>query len=181
MKNILEKLDSYQLLTNLLPGAFFGLTLRYLLGFDLPTNSMFEDLIIYYFMGLIINRVGSLIVVPLIKKIRFKKYRFIRNAPYPDYVKAMRKDSKIDTLSEANNCFRSLLTSVLLLPLVQLFIFLHEEWMWFTENWRWISIFLLITIFLFSYRKQTTFIRERVETVISKDSNSDSEIAEKQI
>ena len=111
MSSILEKLDSYQILTNLLPGAFFGMTLKIFFGLTLPTQNVGEDIVVYYFMGLIINRIGSLIVEPVLKK-----YRFIEYAPYHDFVKALKTDSKIDTLSEMNNYTRSLLTSVLLLP-----------------------------------------------------------------
>lgn len=164
MSGILEKLDSYQILTNLLPGTFFGFTLNFFLGLTLPTQNVGEDVIVYYFIGLIINRIGSLVVEPILKKLRFIKY-----ASYPDFVKAVKADSKIDTLSEMNNYTRSLLTSVLLLPVIRILQALSLKWMWFSLNWEWGSIALFIVLFLFAYRKQTNYVRKRVETVNSHE------------
>jgi len=112
MSSIISKLGSYQILTNLLPGAFFVLTLRFIFQIDIPNEGIFEVIIIYYFIGLVINRVGSLVVEPFLKKLHVKKHYFIKYAPYSNYVKAMRVDPKIDTLSEMNNYIRSLLAHV---------------------------------------------------------------------
>ncbi len=162
MNGILKKLDSYQILTNLLPGAFFGLTLKFFVGLTPPTQNIGEDIAVYYFMGLIINRVGSLVVEPILKKLRFIKY-----ASYPDFAKATKTDSKINTLSEMNNYTRSLLACILLLPIIQIL----KEWAlkcsWLTMNWKWVAIVLLFLLFLFAYRKQTDYVCKRVAAVNS--------------
>ncbi len=160
MSSILEKLGSYQILTNLLPGTFFGLILKFFFGLTLPTQNVGEDIVVYYFMGLIINRIGSLVVEPILKKLRFIKY-----APYPDFTKAGKADSKIDTLSEMNNFTRSLLTSALLLPVIRILQTLSLKWTWFSLHWEWGAITLLIVLLLFAYRKQTNYVRKRVEAV----------------
>ena len=98
MNNFIEKLGSYQIITNLLPGVFFGMALRLLLGIVVPMENIGEEIMVYYFMGLIINRISSLVVKPILKKCRF-----IQEVPYSDYAKAAKVDSKIDVLSEANN------------------------------------------------------------------------------
>jgi hypothetical protein len=90
MSGILEKLGSYQILTNLLPGAFFGLTLKLFFRLGLQTENISEDIVVYYFMGLIINRIGSLAVEPILKKLRFVKY-----VPYPEFLKALKADRKL--------------------------------------------------------------------------------------
>lgn len=159
MNSIVEKLGSYQILTNLFPGAFFGLGLKYLLDFRFPTESIVEELIIYYIMGLIISRIGSLILEPVLKKIRFLKF-----APYHDFVKATKIDAKIDILSETNNYMRSLLTSTLMLLAVGGLQKLAQICSWFIYNWKWVLLILILIIFLFSYRKQTNYVRKRVET-----------------
>ncbi|MDD4591236.1 MAG: hypothetical protein PHG06_12550 [Parabacteroides sp.] len=164
MSSILEKLDSYQILTNLLPGAFFGLTLKFFYEITLPTENIGEDIVAYYFMGLIINRTGSLVVEPVLKKLRFITY-----APYPDFTKAAKLDSKIDTLSEMNNYTRSLLTCVLLLPVMRILQVLSLKWAWFTSNWEWSAVALLVVLLLFSYRKQTNYVRKRIEAVDSHE------------
>ena len=70
MNNFIEKLGSYQIITNLLPGVFFGMALRLLLGITVPMGNMGEEIMVYYFMGLIINRISSLIVKPILKRCR---------------------------------------------------------------------------------------------------------------
>jgi len=160
MSGIIEKLGSYQILTNLLPGAFFGLALTFIYGFTLPSRNVGEDIVVYYFLGLINNRISSLIVEPVLKKLGFIKY-----ATYPEFVKAAKADSKIDTLSEVNNYTRSLLTCVLLLPVMRILYELSLKWTWFSLNWDWGAIALLIVLFLFAYRKQTDYVCKRVEAV----------------
>lgn len=110
MSDFIEKLGSYQIMTNLLPGVFFGTGLKLLLGITLPIQNTGEEIIVYYFMGLIINRISSLIVKPILNKCIF-----IKEASYSDYFKAAKIDPKIDVLSETNNHFRAILTSSLLL------------------------------------------------------------------
>lgn len=164
MSSIIEKLGSYQILTNLLPGAFFGLALKFFFELTLPTENIGEDIVVYYFMGLIINRIGSLAVEPVLKKLRF-----IRYAPYPDFVKAARADSKIDTLSEMNNYIRSLLTCALLLPVMRILHLLSLKWTWFSMSWKGGAIALLVLLFLFAYRKQIDYVRKRVEVANSQE------------
>ena len=159
MNSIVEKLGSYQILTNLFPGAFFGLSLRFFFNLAFPTKNIGEDLIVYYFMGLIISRVGSLVVEPLLKKVCFLKF-----APYGDFVAASKIDTKIDTLSEINNYMRSLLTCSLLFPIVGGLQQLARVCSCFSFVWKWGLLIIIFMIFLFSYKKQTNYVRKRVET-----------------
>lgn len=159
MSNVIEKLNSYQIMTNLLPGALFGIALRFFLNLPLPTQNVGEEIVVYYFIGLIINRIGSLIVKPFLKRIHF-----IKEEPYSDYIEATKIDAKIDTLSETNNHFRSILTCFLLLPIVWTLkvLILNKEW--FSQNWKGFLILFLIVLFLFAFRSQTNYIRNRVKT-----------------
>lgn len=166
MSSIFEKLGSYQILTNLLPGAFFAFTLKLLFGLDLPTENYGEEIVLYYFIGLIVNRIGSIILEPLLIKIKFVNY-----SPYSDFVNASTRDPKIDTLSEMNNYTRSLLTCTLLLPTVWILHMLVQRWTWFSANWMWCAMLLLVALFLFSYRKQTDYVRKRVEAVNAQRQN----------
>ena len=51
MSSIIEKLDSYQIMTNLLPGAFFGIALDLLLGMAIPFQGVVEEIVVYYFVS----------------------------------------------------------------------------------------------------------------------------------
>ncbi len=96
-----------------------------------------------------------------------RRVGFTKYAPYPDFANAAKTDSKIDTLSETNNCTRSLLTCVLLFPVIWVLHVMSLKWIWFSTNWKWGAIVFLVVLFLFSYRKQTDYIRNRVEAVNS--------------
>jgi Na+/melibiose symporter-like transporter len=114
-------------------------------------------------MGLIINLIGSLAVEPILKKFCFIKYM-----PYPVFAKAAKADSKIDTLSEMNNITRTLLSCILLLPVMQMLQVFSIKWTWFSLKWGWGAIAFLFMLFLFAYRKQTDYVRKRVEAVNSQ-------------
>ena len=98
-----------------------------------------------------------------------KKCKFIVEAPYPEYVKAVKKDSKIDILSETNNYFRTLLAGAILLFTIYLCMNLETIWGWLISNWRWIALACSIILFLFAFRNQTDYVRKRVEAVNSQD------------
>lgn len=46
MSNFIEKLGSYQIVTNLLPGVFFGMALKLLLGITIPLENIGEEIIV---------------------------------------------------------------------------------------------------------------------------------------
>ena len=94
-----------------------------------------------------------------------KKINFIKFAPYNEFVKALKKDSKIDILSELNNFLRSLLTCVTLLPLIKFGQELSVKCPCLSEFYVWIIIIVIFLLFLFSYRKQTNYVRKRVDVV----------------
>lgn len=160
MSNYIEKLGTYQIITNLLPGVFFGISLKLLLGITITTENIGEEIIVYYFIGFVINRISSLIVQPILKKCKL-----IYEVPYLDYFKAVKIDSKIDVLSETNNYFRALLTSSLLLIVISVARISIWKINWFYSNWKWLSMIFLVILFLFAYKKQTKLICKRVKIV----------------
>lgn len=160
MGNVIEKLGSYQIMTNLLPGAFFGIAAKSLFGMPLPAANIAEEILIFYFAGLIINRIGSLVIRPILKKVKI-----IQEAPYADYMKAAKADMKLDVLSETNNYFRSVLTCFLLLPVVGIMRVLVMDVGWIGKNWKGCAVIFLAVLFLFSYKKQTDIVRKRVEGI----------------
>ena len=64
IESLLEKLSSYNLLNNLLPGAIFCYLLKTIVNIDI-SNNIVEDLFVYYFIGMIISRIGSIIIEPI--------------------------------------------------------------------------------------------------------------------
>jgi len=158
MGDIADKLDSYQILSNLLPGAFFVTMVKLFYGIDLTGWNVGEIIITYYFVGFIISRLGSLILEPFLKKVKWVEF-----APYSDFLAAEKADNKVTILSETNNYIRSLLTATVLLPAFWLLLILKENNIWFATHWKEIFWVGAILLFSFSYRKQTSFVRKRVQ------------------
>ncbi|MFG6394709.1 MAG: hypothetical protein K1W24_11120 [Lachnospiraceae bacterium] len=157
MEKLIEKLDSYSILNNLLPGAVFAYLFEYIFEVDIVRDGIVENLFIYYFIGMIVSRIGSLAVEPLCKKIKWVKY-----ADYSSYIKASRKDDKIDVLSEVNNSFRTIFSLCLILITTKIYM-LIVAWLEIPQKYNKLIVLTVITlIFAVSYRKQTKYVVDRV-------------------
>ena len=75
MEVLLEKISSYNILNNLIPGAIFTFAFKFLYVINMDDYSVIEKLILYYFIGMILSRIGSLIIEPL-----FIKLKIVSNA-----------------------------------------------------------------------------------------------------
>ena len=62
MESLLEKISSYNILNNLIPGAVFVFLGKLLDIISLPLDGIVESIFIYYFCGMIISRIGSLVI-----------------------------------------------------------------------------------------------------------------------
>ncbi len=158
MKELLDKLSSYNIFNYLLPGVLFTVILKSLTQYDFTQENIIIGAFVYYFIGLIVSRIGSLVIEPILRKTRF-----LRFSKYSDFISTSKKDDKIEVLSEVNNMYRTICSLLLLILILKLF-----EWgctkMDFLKNYdNHILIVLLLGIFLFSYRKQTDYVRKRVE------------------
>lgn len=157
MQDFLDKVTSYNLFNNLLPGVIFLTFINELLHIDLFGDNLAKAFFISYFAGLIIGRVGSLIIEPILKKIGFIKF-----GSYESFVEASKKDPKIEILSEANNIYRVIIATFVLILVAIGYEKLANECVWFYEHRLIIFSIAVLLLFLFSYRKQTAYINKRV-------------------
>ena len=143
----------------------FGLTFLNI-GATIPfiQKDLVVGAFVYYFLGLIISRIGSILVEPALKKAGFVEF-----ASYQDYVSASKKDELIPTLSEANNMYRTFVSLFLCLLLLKGYEFMASEFPFLREWEIDILVTSLFVLFLFSYRKQTSYISKRVQNNLSKD------------
>jgi hypothetical protein len=160
--NIVDKLSSYNLFNYLLPGVLFVVIAAALTKYNFIQSNIVLGLFVYYFVGLLISRFGSLVLEPILKRIRF-----VRFAHYNDFVTASKKDDQITLLSEVNNMYRTLTSLIICLALLWLYEALDERFR-FNHN---CSILaggaVLLGLFLFSYRKQTHYIRQRISRALN--------------
>ena len=164
MKDLLEKLSSYNIFNYLLPGIIFVVIAEKLTSFSLVQNDIIIGVFLYYFIGLVISRIGSLFIEPILKKIKF-----ITFAPYSEFVTASKKDVKLDTLSEVNNMYRTFCSLFLVLLIIKCYDFISKK---YPVIFEWNSVVIaigLLLLFLFSYRKQTQYIKKRVNALTEKE------------
>lgn len=158
MKDLIERISSYNLFNYLFPGVVFVVFLKEITKYNFYQTDILIGVVVYYIIGLIISRVGSLIIEPTLKRISFLKF-----ADYNDFIKASETDPKIETLSEANNMYRTFCSMLLLLLLFKVYETITTILKLSTEWDTYILIVLLLLTFLFSYKKQTNYITRRVE------------------
>lgn len=158
MKDFLSKLSSYNLFNYLLPGIIFVVLAKVLCDYSFVQQDLVLALFLYYFIGLIISRFGSLFIEPILKRTSF-----LRFAEYKDFVAASKKDEKIELLSEVNNTYRTLCSLFVLLGLLKLYGIIENKYTALKDWNSVILILLLLLMFLFSYRKQTNYITKRIQ------------------
>lgn len=161
ISTFLGRISNYNLLNNLIPGAILCVVLKYLVGYDLFVENVLEQVIIFYFAGMVNSRVGSIIVEWLLKKACVVKFR-----SHDAYITAEEKDQKISSLSEINNMYRSIISVSFLALLLKLYKTIFENNCEFGLATEWLLLVALLFLFVFSYRKQTNYIIGRIDHIV---------------
>ena len=164
MKELIEKISSYNLFNYLLPGILFVVVANSITSYSFIQEDIVIGFFIYYFIGLVISRFGSLVIEPVLKKISFLKFAYYKN-----FVSASKKDLKINIFSKENNMYRTFCPMFVLLILLKLYHLINLKF----PILEWYSVYflivLLLLIFLFAYRNQTQYIAKRIKIVLNKD------------
>lgn len=163
IEKIFERLSNYEYINNIIPGAIYVVLTEKLTLFKIQTDNIWLDLIVFYFVGVVIGRVGALIIEKILKW--RKKLNLVL---YSEYVEAERKDKFVRELSIINNMYRTYTSLALCLLLTVGF-----SYIWILINgYKWSKpvlivlwcIFLML-LFAKSYIKQTDYVANRVKTI----------------
>jgi hypothetical protein len=155
--SLLEKISSYNLFNYLFTGAVFLIGVDRIAGTECAGWSLIAFVLVAYFMGMVLSRIGSLMVEPIFKRTGFVKY-----TAYADFVKAEKTDAKIAPLLEMNNIYRTLIALFIVLGAVKVVVALTNKYPNLTPYIEWSWPFALALLFAIAYRKQTKFIFDRV-------------------
>lgn len=159
MKEILEKLSTYNIFNYLLPGVIFVIISKEYIGYNFTQNDVLLAGFLYYFIGMLISRFGSVILEPILKKISFVKFE-----DYKNFVSASKKDNKVELLSEVNNSYRTICSMCFLLILVNLYSKYFDDMNKSNQASFYIVILIILVMFLLAYRKQTNYVVKRVQS-----------------
>lgn len=158
MKELLDKISSYNVFNYLFPGILFAVISNEFTAYSFLQDNLIIGAFVYYFIGLVISRFGSLVIEPLLRKLSFLKF-----ANYKDFVSASKKDAKIEVLLEINNMYRTLISMFVLIFLLKLYELIESSAPILKDWSTYILLALLLVMCLFSYRKQTNYITKRIK------------------
>lgn len=154
MGEILQKLSSYNIFNYLLPGIVFVVLLKWCANIDLIVDEVVLGMFLYYFVGLVISRIGSILIEPLLRCTKIIEF-----SDYSRFVRASKLDNKIELLSEVNNTYRTIISMIIVLAVVLLC----------TKSATchlMVALAGSLLLFVLSYRKQTSFITQRVDEAL---------------
>lgn len=162
VEKILEKISTYNIFNYLFPGVVFCVISDKYFSIPLIQETILNGIFLYYFVGLVISRFGSVVVEPSMKKVGMLKF-----SDYSDFILATKKDEKIEVLSEVNNMYRTTLSMIIVLTIVVVYNSCMSYWPGIATLGKYIVVGVLFLLFFFSYRKQTDYITKRI--TVNKD------------
>lgn len=173
MKDLIEKLSSYNVFNYLFPGVLVAVLGTAVSSFKLLVDDIVVGVFLYYFYGLVVSRIGSLVLEPLLKRVRV-----VRFASYADFVAASRLNAKIETLSEQNNVYRTLASTFLCITLLAVIDRVLVRFPSISAYALQIGVLLVLVLFVWSYWKQTKYVSARIDAALQPrptDGTTDSE------
>lgn len=184
LSHVIEKISSYEIFNNIIPGVIYSVFTEKLTKFRINTENIFINMVLLYFVGLVISRIGSIfsdIIGWCFSKLGWSS--FLRFANYSDYIQIENIDTKdrIRNLVIVSNMYRAFASLFVCLILT---IIVDSVWSVISadncyKTLVFIMFFALLAIlFVFSYRKQTNYITERINftALVSDTQNSVGEM-----
>ena len=163
MEKLIDKLTSYNLFTNLLPGVMYCLLSDKLLNTSLIQPDIVIGVFFYYFCGMAISRVSSVIVEPLLKATKFVTF-----SKYEHYLNAISKDPQIGTLLETNNTYRSIVALFACILLTGAWTAAVAKFPDFEAISGYAFVAIALLLFLLAYRKQNNYIKSRIDAQLNQ-------------
>jgi hypothetical protein len=163
MRELLEKISSYNLFNYLFPGVLFAVVADAVTGTQLIQNDLVIGVFIYYFLGAIVSRIGSVLIEPILRR-----WEFVRFVSYGDFVRASKADPKLEILSETNNMYRTICAVFLLTGGVAAYDMLANALPWLKKAAPAVCIVGLFVLFLMSYRKKSAHITQRINAQLKQ-------------
>lgn len=155
MGKFFDKMETYNILNFLFPGIIFASILTFLTEENIYSSSLIIATFEYYFTGLVLSRIGSIVINPIIEKTRV-----VKKEKYKNFICKEEKDKKIEILQREANQYRTFVATFVCLLLVEIYNCIFVD----ISKINTIIYFIgLIILFTLSYRKQVKFVIERLK------------------
>ena len=163
MNDLLGKISSYNLFNYLFSGVVFVVLSEAFTSYSFIQKDVTTGIFLYYFIGLVLSRLGSLIIQPIMEIFSFVKF-----TKYSDFVTTAKTDPTLEVLSEANNTYRTLTAVFFALIFLKLYEILKISFIRTSEFEVYALLLFLLIMFSFAYRKQSSYITERIKANLKK-------------
>jgi hypothetical protein len=164
MEDLLKKISSYNVVNHLVPGAIYTFAISSYLG----RTDIVENLVLFfffaYFSGVVIGRVGSLLVE---KTLRI----FWKKGSYEDFLDAEKEDLKLQILVEDQNMFRSLIALAITLYASVRYLELRQNVAVLQKYDMELGTGIFIFLFIIAYISHDQFITKRINRYKSREKN----------
>jgi len=158
IKDLVERLSSYNLFNYFFPGLVFVAILRGTTHFNFYQEDVLIGVFLYYFIGLIISRIGSIVIESVLWKTGF-----VKRIDIPNLIKIIKDNVKIELLYEVSNMYRTITSMFLvLIGLKGYDIIKHHDFSHRNLSHLLLGILLFI-LFLFAFRKQNGYVYKCVK------------------
>ena len=133
----------------MLPGASLLGTLKFIFTIDIKVNeNIWWFLLASYVVGIILSRIGSLLIEEV-----FKKMGFIKGYNVGNYIAKRKEDDMVETLLSFANLYRSFCALSIVLIIVTM-----VKGYGFCDYWHYFLLeVLLLLLFAFSFCKQYNY------------------------
>ena len=146
------------MIENFISGVIFGYYLNDIIGIRILREDMIFNICICYVVGLLVSRFGSLVVEKVLKKLKC-----INFVDYKAYAVASKEDVTLRFLSQINNFFRTIIAMVFLMITTYVLSFFKEYLIEYKTPLTIILGVLVLALMICSYKKQTEYIKNRVQ------------------
>lgn len=163
MDKIIDKLSTYNIFTNLFPGVIYCFLVDKFFDIPLIQNDLVVAAFLYYFCGMVISRISSVVLEPFLKNTHFVKF-----VDYKKYVSSLAKDEQIGILLETSNAYRSVVALLVCVLATSGWVKIVSNFPGIGAYTHYILLALLLALFLLAYRKQTGYIVARIESHMDK-------------
>lgn len=164
MGEFIQKISSYNIFNYLFSGIIFCAIVERFTQYVITQNNVFIDIFIFYFIGLSISRIGSLILEPILIKIKV-----LKSYDYKDYLETSKNYNEIKIFLEVANMYRTFLSMFIVFSIIKIYELISIK---YEINSTIVKIFLaigFIVLFLCSYIKQSKYILNRIKFYKNKN------------
>jgi hypothetical protein len=158
-----DKLDAYDLLANLIPGAALTYALHYSGFIAPPPDKLAAFLLVSFVVGVTTNRVGSIVLDPLLRAIGF-----LKGKNYPAFVAAEKKDPKLSTIVANHGLYRTFLAAGLLYGVFVALKCAFPRVDWSSPLILLTAVLAGVVVFACALRKEDNYIHDRIEAAKGK-------------